>query len=206
MRTFTPKYRALQQRSVFINLQLENKNMIQLSDYTNFLGLSTLQKGLSLSPLKLQKLLYYEQAWSMVFFGREQTLFAEAPQAWVNGPVYPSVYHTYSQMLGVYDEFSKEHFCNLQEVGKPTDELLSALAVKMNLSEDQLALSDRILTLYGTKSQDELVLMTHCEEPWCEQREGLLPFERSDRELSFDTMYRYYKARHDFNRSRRAHV
>lgn len=178
--------------------------MIQISDYTNFLGLSAIQKGLSLSPLKLQKLLYYEQAWSMVFFGREQTLFAEKPQAWVNGPVYPSVYHTYSHMLGVYDEFRKEHFCSSQETEMPIEELISSLTVKMNLSKDQLILSDRILTLYGTKSQDELVLMTHCEEPWCEQREGLLPFERSDRELSLDTMYRYYKARHDFNRSRRA--
>ena len=178
--------------------------MIQLTDYANFLGLSALQKGLSLSPLKLQKLLYYEQAWSMVFFGREQTLFAEAPQAWVNGPVYPSVYHAFSHKLGVYDDFRKEHFCNAQEAGTPTDELISALAAKMNLSEDQLKLSDRILTLYGTKSQDELVLMTHCAEPWCEKREGLLPFERSDRELSLDTMYRYYKARHDYNRSRRA--
>lgn len=140
----------------------------------------------------------------MVFFGREQTLFAEKPQAWVNGPVYPSVYHTYSHMLGVYDEFRKEHFCSSHETEMPTEELISSLTVKMNLSKDQLILSDRILTLYGTKSQDELVLMTHCEEPWCEQREGLLPFERSDRELSLDTMYRYYKARHDFNRSRRA--
>ena len=75
--------------------------MIQLTDYANFLGLSALQKGLSLSPLKLQKLLYYEQAWSMVFFGREQTLFAEAPQAWVNGPVYPSVYQAFSHKHGV---------------------------------------------------------------------------------------------------------
>lgn len=177
--------------------------MIQLSDYTNYLGLSALQKGLTLSPLKLQKLLYYEQAWSMVFFGREQTLFAEVPQAWVNGPVYPSVYHLFSHKLGVYDGFRKEHFCDSLDVEKPTDELISELVNKMDLSKDQLTLSDRILTLYGTKSQDELVLMTHCEEPWCEQREGLLPFERSDRELSLDTMYRYYKTRHDFNRSRR---
>lgn len=177
--------------------------MIQISDYTNFLGFSAIQKDLSLSPLKLQKLLYYEQAWSMLFFGREQTLVIEKPQAWVNGPVYPSVYHAYSHMLGVYDDFRKEHFCNSNEMETPIDELISSLVAKMNLSNDQLKLSDRILTLYGTKSQDELVLMTHCEEPWCEQREGLLPFERSDRELSLDTMYRYYKARHDFNRSRR---
>lgn len=178
--------------------------MIQLNDYARFLGLSVLQKGLSLSPLKLQKLLYYQQAWSMVFFGRSETIFAEAPQAWVNGPVYPSVYHAYSHQLGVYDEFRKEHFCEASELDTPTDELIQALAQKMALSEDQLRLSDRIITLYGTKSQDELVLMTHCEEPWCEQREGLLPFERSERELSLDTMYRYYKARHDYNRSKKA--
>lgn len=178
--------------------------MINIADYTKLMGLSALQKGITLSPLKLQKLLYYQQAWSMVFFGRQETLFAEVPQAWVNGPVYPSVYHTYSPMLAVYDEFRKEHFCDASEMELPMDEVISKLVTKLGLSADQLTLLDRILTLYGTKTQDELVMMTHCEEPWCEQREGLLPFERSDRELSLDTMYRYYKARHDYNRSKRA--
>lgn len=32
----------------------------------------------------------------MVFFGREHTsLFADVPQAWVNGPVYPTIYALY---------------------------------------------------------------------------------------------------------------
>lgn len=180
--------------------------MIAIDKYARLLGLSALQKGLSVSPLKLQKLLYYEQAWSMVIFGREQVLFHDAPQAWVNGPVYPEVYHQFSHLLGVYDEFRKEHFCQPSETDVPVEELILSLVNSMGMTDDQINLTDRVLTLYGAKSQDELVLLTHCEEPWCEQREGLLPFERSDRQISLDTMYRYYKARHDYNRKRKANV
>ena len=54
-----------------------------VKDIAKYIGLSMLSKGLSVSPLKLQKMLYYTQSWYMVFFGRENTLFAENPQAWV---------------------------------------------------------------------------------------------------------------------------
>lgn len=173
---------------------------ISIIDYARFIGLSALQKGLTITPLKLQKLLYYEQAWSMVFFGRSAQLFEEKPQAWVNGPVYPEIYHLFNHKLGIYDNFEKKHFCDDKDLDLPMDICIRQLAESMALNENQLFLSERILTLYGTKSQDELVLMTHCEEPWCEQREGLLPFERCEREISLDTMYRYYKTRHEHNR------
>ena len=42
------------------------------------------QKG-STTAMKLQKLVYYCQAWSLVW--DEQPLFKERIEAWVNGPV-----------------------------------------------------------------------------------------------------------------------
>ncbi len=63
---------------------IDNKN---IQDVARYVGLSSTTKGLSISPLKLQKLLYYIQAWFMVFYGRDNTLFRDVPQAWVNGPV-----------------------------------------------------------------------------------------------------------------------
>ena len=71
---------------------IDNKN---IQDVARYVGLSSTTKGLSISPLKLQKLLYYIQAWFMVFYGRDNTLFRDVPQAWVNGPVYPAIYHIY---------------------------------------------------------------------------------------------------------------
>lgn len=35
----------------------------------------------------------------MVFFGRDNTLFINVPQAWVNGPVYPVIYNAYKDKV-----------------------------------------------------------------------------------------------------------
>ena len=66
--------------------------LFDIKKIAEYIALSLMTKKMSVSPLKLQKLLYYSQAWSMVFFGRERQLFADVPQAWVNGPVYPVIY------------------------------------------------------------------------------------------------------------------
>ena len=78
---------------------MNNVQMVNIEDFTKYIGLSLHSKGFSVSPLKLQKLLYYTQAWHMVFFGRENTLFVNVPQAWVNGPVYPVIYDAYKDKV-----------------------------------------------------------------------------------------------------------
>lgn len=168
-----------------------------IKDVARYLGVSLLSKGLSASPLKLQKILYYTQAWHMVFFGRENTLFAESPQAWVNGPVYPSIYHEYKDKTD--DMCGHLHASDFG----CTDETLAgeaaALAVKMRLTEDEIGCIDSVVMLYGSKSQNQLIFMTHAESPWADQRKGLSPFEYSQREIPLDSMYEYYKARYDRN-------
>ena len=47
------------------------------------------KKG-TMSAMKLQKLVYYAQAWHLVWEDKE--LFPEEIQAWANGPVVPSLY------------------------------------------------------------------------------------------------------------------
>ena len=47
------------------------------------------------TPLMLQKLLYYIQGWSFVLNGRE--MFEENCEAWVHGPVYKDVYNIFKQ-------------------------------------------------------------------------------------------------------------
>lgn len=166
-----------------------------IEDIARYIGLTSIIKGLSISPLKLQKLLYYVQAWYMVFYGRENVPFSDKPQAWVNGPVYPTVYRQY-----------KDKAANMCDHLKATDfyegipeEGLGALTAGMNLDYELL---ESIILLYGSKSQNDLIFLTHSEKPWVEKREGLRPFDRSERELSLETMYSYYKERHDRNRNK----
>lgn len=174
------------------------KEMRDIKDIARYVGLSLIAKGLTVSPLKLQKLLYYVQSWYMVFNGRQNTLFAQAPQAWVNGPVYPDIYYQYrDKVSNMCDHLTAKDF--------DTDDVnatLAELAAKLQLTAEETELLDSIVMLYGSKSQNGLIFLTHAEQPWVEAREGLAPYQRSEKEISLDTMHAYYKARHDRNRQK----
>jgi len=175
-------------------------NCVEIKDFARYIGLSMISKGISVSPLKLQKILYYEQAWHMVFFGRDNQLFNQAPQAWVNGPVYPEIYHEYKGCVPNMCDLLKERHFGVEK----KEEILPSiktLSEKMRLTEEQIGLIDSVMMLYGSKTQNQLILVTHSELPWCEAREGLLPYQSSENEISLDTMCNYYTER----RNRRAH-
>lgn len=175
---------------------------VNIQDYAAYVGITMLMKGLTVSPLKLQKILYYEQSWHMVGFGRENTLFEEVPEAWVNGPVYPEIYHTYKDMVsGMCDHLSYENFSTNEETASNKGQ---ELMEKMQLSGEEVSLTERVIMLYGSRTQNQLILLTHSEKPWSEKREGLMPYEYSNTPISLDTMYKYYKARYDRNRGKKA--
>ena len=177
-------------------MKKESLPLVDIKDMAIYTGLSLISKGLKATPLKLQKILYYEQAWFMVFFGRENTLFADVPQAWVNGPVYPTIYHEYKDMTeGMCDKLSVSDFGYEDAIDGMTK-----IYTKLNLTQEQLKCIDSVITMYGAKTQNQLIMMTHCEDPWCEKRENIAPFLRSTEELSLDTMYSYYKKRYENNR------
>lgn len=176
-------------------------NVVDIKDYASYIGITMLMQGLTVSPLKLQKILYYEQAWHMVGFGRENQLFSCAPQAWVNGPVYPEIFHIYKNMVpGMCDHLKMEHFVSADE--NPVDKERTLLK-KMGLSKDEIDLTERVIMLYGSRTQNQLIMLTHSEKPWSEKREGLMPYDYSEEEISLDTMHDYYKERYDRNRGRK---
>jgi len=51
---------------------------------------SGLEKAGPMSAMKLQKLAYYSQAWSLVW--DELPIFQDSIEAWANGPVCPRLY------------------------------------------------------------------------------------------------------------------
>ena len=52
-----------------------------------------LEKLGEITAMKLQKLAYYSQAWSLVW--DEKLLFPERIEAWANGPVVPDLYEAH---------------------------------------------------------------------------------------------------------------
>ncbi len=177
---------------------MENR-LFNIKLVARYVALSLLTKQMTVSPLKLQKLLYYVQAWSMVFFGRQRQMFADVPQAWVNGPVYPAIYNVWKGR-NMCDHLSPEDFGT---TGEDMDDALMSVTKQLGLDAEEIQLLEQVVLKYGSKSQNYLIFLTHSELPWCEKREGLMPYERSVAPLSLDTMCSYYSERHARNVERR---
>lgn len=112
----------------------ESLPLVDIKDMAIYTRISLILKGLKATPLKLRKILYYEQAWFMVFFGRENTLFADVPQAWVNGPIYPNIFHEYKdKVANMCDSLNESHFTK-----ENIDIALEKLASNMNFNKDTL--------------------------------------------------------------------
>ncbi len=122
-----------------------------------------------ITPLKLQKLLYYAQAWSLVFRGK--ILFYEDIEAWIHGPAIPPVYRRYKQYG--YSTLNQEN-------------LFSELKV------DEIDILNMVWMSYGKKSAKSLEELTHSEYPWIKTRAGLRVDQPSNKKISIRDMRSYY--------------
>lgn len=127
-----------------------------------------LQARGEMTAMKLQKLCYYSQAWSLVW--DERPLFEEQIQAWANGPVCPVLYEAHRGAFSIRTVH-----------GNPD-----------NLDETALETIDAVLDVYGDKSAQWLSDLTHSEAPWLDAREGLDPGERSANPITRAAMAEYY--------------
>lgn len=125
-----------------------------------------------LTAMKLQKLVYYSQAWSLVW--DEAPLFDEDIEAWANGPVCPDLYAIHRGWFTV----SPSEF----KVGNAEA-----------LTPAQRETVDRVIEAYGKLSSQELSDLTHREEPWKEARAGLPASMRSNMVISPASMAEYYE-------------
>jgi len=99
------------------------------------------QSGDLLTNKKLQKLLYYIEAWSLVYLG---AILKENFQAWVHGPVIPSVYHEYSQFG--YNPISQHYEC-----GETPEKFINNLKKEIGLKKKQNKLIMEVLEKYGAQ-------------------------------------------------------
>lgn len=154
---------------------------VKINDLADFVICHFNKEGIEITPLKLQKILYYIQAWHLVFF--DHPLFKEAPEAWVNGPVYSIIYKEYKS------------YKNNPIVVDIDDSKYQDKLNNINITDDQKEFLFEVLNVYGTMSAEKLVYLTHSEKPWNEARKGLNTFEIGTDPISFESMKNYYKAR-----------
>lgn len=158
---------------------------VDINNIANLWILLCNENETTISPLKLQKLLYYTQAWHWVYFDNED-IFTDLPQAWVNGPVYPNIYERF-KTIGIYDQLTKSN----TNIGVS----LTDCVTNINLDTDQQQFFNALYKHYGLMSNDKLVFLTHSEAPWCNARAGLSPFEPSQNIIQKEQIESYYSNR-----------
>jgi uncharacterized phage-associated protein len=130
------------------------------------------QEKRPISNKKLQKLVYYAQAWSLALNGKK--LFNDPIEAWVHGPAVRSVYVAYKKF-----GFS------------PIAEEVAANDIK-NISGKTKSLLDDVWGVYGKLDAQYLEMLSHSEKPWQEAREGLQNYENSEKEITPKAMKSYF--------------
>lgn len=123
-----------------------------------------------MSTMKLQKLCYYAQAWSLVW--DDTPLFNEDFQAWANGPVCPELFY---KTQGEYS------VCAEDETGGTGE-----------LTENQKDTINRVLEHYGKHDAQWLSQLTHMEDPWKNARNGLTIGAVCDNIITKESMALYY--------------
>ncbi len=124
-----------------------------------------------ITTMKLQKLVYYCQAWSLVW--DEKPLFDEDFEAWANGPVCP-------ELFGVHK-------------GKFTIGVLEfAWGDSSYLKEEQRETINSVIDYYGNKTPHWLSTQTHNEAPWKNARDGYSSGELCKNIITKESMMEYY--------------
>lgn len=128
-----------------------------------------IEKQGPITTWKLQKLVYYCQAWHLVW--NERPLFKAKIEAWANGPVAPALY--------------KLHKGQFQVSSWPQGDA-------SRLSAEDRKTVEAVLEFYGDKTSQWLSDLTHAEAPWQTARGSLPVGVRGNQEITLDSMLGYY--------------
>lgn len=125
-----------------------------------------------MTAMKLQKLVYYSQAWHLVW--DEETLFDESIQAWANGPVCPALYAVHRGKFKV-----------------SRDDLGSSIKELPQAAKDTIL---AVLKFYAERSAQWLSDLTHLEAPWkiARARAGVTDGQSCSEEITVSEMHEYY--------------
>lgn len=121
----------------------------------------------------LEKVLYYCQAWSLVW-RRRVPIFPQRIEAWANGPVVPSVYA-----------------CHRQHGWVRAGEIVPEPRPLDPQERDVVA---AVAPFYAAFGADGLITLSHGERPWriARHRAGVGPGERSNEVILLEDMADFY--------------
>lgn len=144
-----------------------SKELDAVSDY---IVRKCYENGTTASNKKVQKLAYYSQAWYVVFKDGK-TLFPDKIEAWMHGPAIRNLWHKYKDY----------GYQNVPNVSK-----------SVNLSSETQKIIDAVFDVYGHLDAEYLEALTHREDPWLDARQGLMPYDSSNKIISVKSMRNFY--------------
>jgi uncharacterized phage-associated protein len=111
--------------------------------------------GEKLSPMKVQKLVYYAMGWFAGYTGKP--LVDDAVEAWQYGPVFPDLYHAFKKFgSGAITEKATELDINFEDIEIPAPD-----------DPNVRKFLDNIWASYGKYTAVKLSEMTHAAgSPW----------------------------------------
>lgn len=132
----------------------------------------------SMSPKKLQKLLFYAYAWTLALLNDtvddlRNKLFDERIEAWVHGPVIPAIY-------GMYKGYGWNDIPKIDSFDESV------------FSTEVLNILQQVWDVYGGLTGNELEAISHKEEPWIKARNGIPAYESSDALISDRVIFSYF--------------
>jgi uncharacterized phage-associated protein len=142
-------------------------------DVANYFIWLANETGSFISNLKLQKLVYYAQAWHLALY--ETPLFPEDFEAWIHGPVIPVLYQKYKP-LG-------------------WQPILQDANPEVELPDEVREFLDKLAEEYFACDAYELEKMTHAEAPWNWARGNLASDAPSNEIIKKEWMKEYYASR-----------
>jgi uncharacterized phage-associated protein len=150
-------------------LERKNQSGAKIDSIIRYL----LYKCEEITPLALQKILYYVQGFYYAFEG--QFLFDEDCEAWAHGPVYRDT----------YDKYSEYCYSPIEKLEVFDESVLTAT---------EKTILDSVIKNFCCYSGKTLERFTHLEEPWRKTRGSLIMNAPSRRVIPKELIGEYFKA------------
>jgi uncharacterized phage-associated protein len=132
--------------------------------------------------LKLQKIIYYIQAWHLAIFN--EPIIRDDFQAWLHGPVSRKIWNEYRDKSVLYDNLSISKTEGRKIIKK----------VEEQLKPDQVEMINDVIHEYGSKSGYTLEALTHSEPPWKKAREGYGRADRCEEIIPKEEIKKYFQS------------
>ena len=137
----------------------------------------------NLSNLKLQKILYFIQAYYLSKTESKEPCFKDTIEAWDFGPVVPSVYHEYKRFgstnipkISTYFKIDEKDFWQ-SEVIEYCDEVID---------DSDKKLINKLVDNFSKFSTTRLVQITHNQSPW------INAYQQFDNEITVEAIRSYF--------------